>query len=240
MTLTVTKTVRDLALEIPNASRVFEKFGIDYCCGGMKPLDEVCQAKNISIDEVLQSLEEAAGSPEETKREWQSAPLADLIAQIVEKHHKFTREEIVRLNALLEKVCAKHGSHHPELFTIQTSFRNLANELTMHLMKEEKILFPYILRMEEAVLQREPILPAPFGSVDNPVRMMMQEHDSAGDALRAMRQASHDYAPPADACISYRTLYQALAAFEADLHQHIHLENNILFPRAMAFEKNNS
>ena len=237
MTLTLTKTVRDLALEIPNATRVFEKFGIDYCCGGIKPLDEVCQAKHISIDEVLQSLEEAAHSPEETKREWKSAPLADLIAQIVDKHHKFTREEVLRLNALLDKVCGVHGKNHPELLTIQMTFRNLANELSMHLMKEEKILFPYILRMEEAVLQHDPILPAPFGTVDNPVRMMMQEHDTAGDALKAMRNASLNYTPPADACISYRTLYQALGAFEADLHQHIHLENNILFPRAIALEQ---
>ena len=126
MTLTLTKTVRDLALEVPNATRVFEKFGIDYCCGGMKALDEVCQAKHISMDEVLRSLEEAAHSPEETKREWKSAPLADLIAQIVEKHHKFTREEIVRLNALLEKVCGVHGKNHPELFSIRGSFRALA------------------------------------------------------------------------------------------------------------------
>jgi regulator of cell morphogenesis and NO signaling len=237
MTLTVTKTVRDLALEIPNAARVFEKFGIDYCCGGMKPLDEVCQAKHISIDEVLHSLEEAARFPEETKHEWQSAPLADLIAQIVEKHHKFTREEVVRLNALLEKVCGVHGKNHPELFLVQASFHALAQELSTHLMKEEMVLFPYIARMEAAVLQQKSIPPAPFGSVDNPARTMMQEHDSAGDTLKAMRNASQNYAPPSDACISYRTLYQALEAFEADLHQHIHLENNILFPRAVALEQ---
>jgi regulator of cell morphogenesis and NO signaling len=238
MHTTISKTVRDLALEIPNATRVFEKFGIDYCCGGMKPLDEVCQAKHISVDEVMRSLEQAAHSPEEAKREWKSAPLADLIAQIIEKHHKFTREEIVRLTALLEKVCGVHGKNHPELFAIRASFRALGQELSTHLMKEEMVLFPYILRMEEAVLQREPILPATFGSVDNPVRMMMQEHDSAGSELKAMREASDHYASPADACISYRTLYQALEAFEADLHQHVHLENNILFPRAIALEQN--
>jgi regulator of cell morphogenesis and NO signaling len=104
-------------------------------------------------------------------------------------------------------------------------------------MKEEMILFPYIERMEEAVIQKEPVLPAPFGTVQNPVTMMEHEHDSAGNALRDLRQASRDYTVPGDACVSYQTLYQALAAFEMDLHQHIHLENNILFPRAIAMEK---
>lgn len=107
----------------------------------------------------------------------------------------------------------------------------------MHMMKEERVLFPYIIRMEESVTQKEPVLPPPFGSVQNPVSMMMQEHDSAGKALRAMRQASAGYTPPGDACISYQTLYKALADFETDLHQHIHLENNILFPRAIEMER---
>ena len=110
----------------------------------------------------------------------------------------------------------------------------------MHMMKEEMVLFPYMVRMEEAVIEHEPILPPPFGSVQNPVSMMEHEHDSAGNALRAMRHASAEYTPPADACISYQTLYKALAEFEADLHQHIHLENNILFPRAIAMEQRNS
>jgi regulator of cell morphogenesis and NO signaling len=105
------------------------------------------------------------------------------------------------------------------------------------MMKEERVLFPYIVRMEEAVIQKEPVLPPPFGSVQNPVSMMEHEHDSAGNALRAMREASGGHTAPGDACISYQTLYKALADFEADLHQHIHLENNILFPRAVAMEK---
>jgi len=107
----------------------------------------------------------------------------------------------------------------------------------MHMMKEEMVLFPYVVRMEKAVLQKEPVLPAPFGTVQNPVSMMMHEHDSAGEALRVMRKASGGYMPPADACASYQTLYRALVEFEADLHQHIHLENNILFPRAIEMEK---
>ena len=138
---------------------------------------------------------------------------------------------------MLEKVCSVHGKNHPELFGIRETFGWLSQELTTHLMKEEMVLFPYIERMEESVIQIEPVLPAPFGSVQNPVAMMEHDHDSAGAALRSIRKASSEFVPPADACISYQTLYKALAAFEADLHQHIHLENNILFPRAVAMEK---
>ena len=174
---------------------------------------------------------------EQKVHDWQREMLGDLVAHIKSTHHKYTREEIARLGPLLEKVCSVHGKNHPELLHIRASFSGLAQELTMHMMKEEMVLFPHIIRMEEAGIQNEPILPPPFGSVQNPVSMMEHEHDSAGAVLRAMRQAGSGYAPPPDACISYQTLYKALAEFEADLHQHIHLENNILFPRAIAMEQ---
>jgi regulator of cell morphogenesis and NO signaling len=163
--------------------------------------------------------------------------LADLVAHIISTHHKYTREEMARLGPLFDKVCSVHGKNHPELLQVRVSFQGLEQELTMHMMKEERVLFPYIVRMEESVIQKEPVLPPPFGSVQNPVTMMMHEHDSAGEALRSMRKASAGYTPPGDACISFQTLYKTLADFEADLHQHIHLENNILFPRAIAMEK---
>jgi len=232
-----TKTVRELALEIPNATRVFERLGIDYCCGGTKSLEEACSAANLPIDDVIRTLE-SAGEPSATPAEhdWPSGSLAELIDHIVKTHHRYTRDETARLEPLLEKVCSVHGKNHPELLAIRDTFGGLVEELTVHLMKEEKVLFPYIVRMEEAVLQKEPVLPSPFGTVQNPVHMMTLEHDSAGDALRRIREASQNFNVPADACISYRTLYQALDALEADLHQHIHLENNILFPRAIEME----
>jgi regulator of cell morphogenesis and NO signaling len=228
-----------LALENPSATRVFEKLGIDYCCGGNRSLEEACSTANLSADEVLDSLEaaERAAQPTQQDRDWQTEPLAELIAHINNTHHKYTREEIARLGPLFDKVCSVHGENHSELTHMRATFRGLAQELTMHMMKEEMVLFPYVVRMEEAVIQGEPVLPPPFGTVENPVAMMMHEHDSAGEALRSMRQASAGYNPPPDACVSYQTLYQALAGFEADLHQHIHLENNILFPRAIAMEK---
>ena len=239
MPVVTTKTVRELAVENPAATRVFEKLGIDYCCGGKQSLEQACQKAQISIDQVLDSLGmgEESDRAARNEREWGREPLGELVTHIKNTHHRYTREEIVRLTALLAKVCSVHGKNHPELFDIRTTFAGLSQELTTHMMKEEMVLFPYIERMEEAVIQREPVLPAPFGTVKNPVAIMEHEHDSAGQALQAMRKASHEYLPPADACVSYQTLYKALAAFETDLHQHIHLENNILFPRAIEMEK---
>ncbi len=238
MSVSTARTVRELSLENPEARRVFEKVGIDYCCGGGKSLEEACAAGNLSVEEVLDSLElaEKEARAKQKDRNWRTEPLADLVAHINGTHHKYTRAEIARLGPLLDKVVSVHGKNHPELENVRAAFYGLAQELTMHMMKEEAVLFPYIVRMEEAVIQREPVLPPPFGSVQNPVAMMMHEHDSAGDALRTMRQASAGYLAPPDACISYQTLYQALADFEKDLHQHIHLENNILFPRAIEME----
>jgi regulator of cell morphogenesis and NO signaling len=239
MNVRAQKTVREVALEIPEATRLFERLGIDYCCGGDKSLAEACAASKLSVDQVLDSLElaEETAHAKQVDRNWQAEPLAELIAHITSTHHKYTREEIAIFGPLFDKVCSMHGRNHPEVEQLRATFRGLAQELSMHMMKEEAVLFPYIVRMEEAVVQKEPVLPPPFGSVQNPVAMMMHEHNSAGDALRAMRQASAGYTPPGDACTSYQALYKGLADFEADLHQHIHLENNILFPRAIEMER---
>ena len=237
MMLESTKTVREYALEMPGATRIFEKLGIDYCCGGGKSLAEACAKAGVAVDEVLGSLERTEHSDETSASEgWQTASLAELIKHIVEKHHTFTREELARLEALLAKVCGVHGQNHPELFRIQNLFQELSRELDPHMLKEERVLFPYIIQMEEAAKNNRTLPAPPFGTVRNPVRVMMAEHDAAGDILRKMRAASSDYTLPEDACISYQTLYSALAALEADLHQHIHLENNILFPRAAETE----
>ncbi|HUI80003.1 MAG TPA: iron-sulfur cluster repair di-iron protein [Bryobacteraceae bacterium] len=237
--ITTEKIVGELAAEYPAATRVLETLGIDYCCGGGTTLEQACRAAGLPIEQVRNSIEtalETSGGAAQT-RDWNTEPLADLIGHIKNTHHQFTRAEIARLGPLFDKVCSVHGKNHSELEDMRATFGDLAQELTMHLMKEEMMLFPYIERMEEAVLEKSPVLPAPFGSVQNPVAMMMHEHDGAGEALRAMRAASNGYTAPPDACISYRTLYQALAGFEADLHQHIHLENNILFPRAIEMER---
>ncbi len=232
------KTVREMALENPAATRVFEKLGIDYCCGGAQTLEHACRSAAVSVDQVAEALAAAnrAASEAPDTADWQSEPLADLVAHIQTAHHRYTREEIARLGPLFDKVCSVHGRNHPELMELRAVFAGLAAELTTHLMKEEVVLFPYIVRLEEAVAEKAPVLPPPFGTVRNPVAMMMHEHDGAGAALREMRRLSGGYAAPADACVSFQTLYHALAALESDLHRHIHLENNILFPRAIQME----
>jgi regulator of cell morphogenesis and NO signaling len=237
MTIATTKTVGEIAAENPSATREFEKLGIDYCCGGKRTLDEACADAKITVDKALERLEKSAmATILGGGQDWQNQPLADLITHITGTHHVFVREECPRIQALAAKVVALHGGNHPELLQVQGVFSALAEELSVHLMKEEQILFPYVIRLEESFVAGECAPPAMFGTVVNPIRMMMQEHDGAGEALRTLRAVTKDYSTPDDACISYHTLCSALQGFEADLHQHIHLENNILFPRSVAME----
>jgi regulator of cell morphogenesis and NO signaling len=228
------KTVRELVSANPQAARILESFGIDYCCGGEKSLAEACSVAKVKMVEVAEALEKP--QPAGNDRDWQKASLGELAGYIVEKHHGFTRQEIQRLTPLIAKVVGVHGENHLELEQIQSLFRGLAQEMTMHMMKEEHMLFPYIEQLEAAVNKGCQPAPPMFGSVRNPVQMMMMEHDSAGQILHEIRESTVNYALPADACMSYRMLYSALQEFEADLHQHIHLENNILFPRAIEME----
>jgi len=227
-------TVRELARATPGAARVFEKFGIDYCCGGDRSLAQACTAAKVNVQEVAEALEKPEAR--EGQRDWQKATLAELAKHIVARHHEYVRQEIQRLIPLCAKVVGVHGKNHPELEKIQSSFLALSKELTAHLMKEERMLFPYIEQLELAANSGRHPGASPFGTVKNPVRMMMMEHDSAGELLRKMREVSKNYDLPADACMSFQMLYRALQEFEADLHQHIHLENNILFPRAVELE----
>jgi regulator of cell morphogenesis and NO signaling len=238
MLLDAAKTVRELAIENPSATRVFEKLKIDYCCGGNQPLKEACGEKGLDLDEVLQLLQQADRAGVDTKpTNDESLPLINLVNLIVEKHHVFTRTELERLTTLLEKVCSAHGENHPELLDIRSQFQTLRGELEPHMMKEERILFPYITRLETAFAENQAPPFAPFGQVQNPIAVMMREHDAAGEILRAIRELSKDFATPEDGCISYQTLYKAMEELEADLHQHIHLENNILFPRSLELEQ---
>jgi len=233
MPITASRTVRELVVELPNAARVFEKLGIDYCCGGHKSLDEACAEAGLGVDEVARSLAEAGTYTTASSRDWNTAPLGELVDHIVHHHHTYVKSESPRLQARLTKVVGVHGANHPELSRMQAAFGELAAELAVHLMKEEQILFPYLKQMGTGA----GCGPSCFGTVKNPIRVMMMEHDGAGEKLRQMRQATNNYTLPGDACSSYVALFQALQEFEQDLHQHIHLENNILFPRAMALEE---
>lgn len=235
MTVT-TQTVRDIALENPASVRVFEKYGIDYCCGGRMPLTEACANRNLNLDEVLASLEGATGLPPSQAPDWSRVTLARLAAHIVETHHAYVRRELPRLDELAAKVVRRHGDTRQELPEIQRMVSELGEELTAHLGKEEIVLFPYIAKLERYSSGEGPQPRNCFGSVAHPISMMTQEHDLAGSLMAEIRKLSGDYAPPAGACPTYRAFYAGLLEFEQDLHQHIHLENNILFPRAIALE----
>lgn len=231
------KTVRELAIELPNATRVFEKIGIDYCCGGGVALEEACTRAGIPVQDVIDSLQQAELSTQAADfNDWQTKSLTELTSYILERHHVFTREEMDRLDPLLSKVCSVYSQTRPELLQIQSLFQQLKQDLLTHMLKEEQVLFPYVAQLEDASSNGKMLTTPFFGTMRNPVWMMTTEHETAGDVLRSIRYLSSDFKPPAEACVSYQTLYQALEGLERDLHQHIHLENNILFPRAVKLE----
>lgn len=231
-------TVREVAVQIPESTRIFEKLQIDYCCGGSRPLMEACDFAGVEVNNVIEMLTALDESPasESGTVDFQQLSLTELSAHILETHHIFTRSEMARIEALSAKVIGAHSANHPELFKVENLFQRLCADLKPHMFKEEQILFPYIVSMEQAQAQNHPVPFAPFGTVKSPVRMMMMEHDTAGDILRELRAVTSDYRVPPDGCISYQMLYRALEGFEKDLHQHIHLENNILFPKAVEME----
>lgn len=233
---TATQTVRAIALEQPTSIRVFERLGIDYCCGGRKPLSEACEARNLEVNAVIAALEEAASGSEKPAPEFAEKSLTGLCAHIVATHHEYVRRELPRLGTLAEKVVNRHGGTHPELPVIQAALARLGEELTQHLAKEEAVLFPYIGKLERAVAEGGARPQGCFGTVSNPIAMMTQEHDDAGLLLEVLRGKSNQYTTPEGACPTYHAFYDGLREFEQDLHQHIHLENNVLFPRAIEME----
>jgi len=228
--------VKDIALSSPGARQLLEDAGVDYCCGGGKSLAEACHGGPVPAEEILQRLQEYSREVRPEAMNWTSAPLSDLTRHICERHHAYVRGAIPRIAALLNKVKSKHAATHPELTAIEALFAQTGREMIGHMQKEEQILFPYIESMERAHQGNGALEPPFFQTVSNPIRAMMNEHDSAGNLTAQIRKTSSDYAAPADACTSYRGLYGDLREFEADLHLHVHLENNILFPRAVEME----
>jgi regulator of cell morphogenesis and NO signaling len=230
-------TIRELALKVPGATRIFEELGIDYCCGGNRPLTEACAMAGLEVTQVERSLFNGNHSTEPINDQTLiEGRLAETISHILAKHHHFTRSEISRIYTLLDKVECAHGQKHPELSSIKATFHQLGEELKVHMMKEERFLFPYVIEMEEAITQQKPCLSPPFETVKTPVRTMQFEHDSAGELLKKIRTLASDFVCPPEVCLSYLSLYKGLEGLEKDLHQHIHLENNILFPKAVELE----
>lgn len=235
--MTTTTTLAGVAATSLTAARILEHHGLDYCCGGKRPFDEACIAKHLDPEAVLLEIEQAKQTDSQ-ERDWQVEPLDELVKHIVETHHQYLRLELPALDKRLEKVHEVHDARDPErLSRMVVVFRSLREEIELHLRKEEEILFPYIERYARATSEDSPVPAAPFGSIANPIAMMEQEHGDAGDALSELRALTNDYQLPPYACSTVRALYEGLEALEADLHVHIHLENNILFPRAIAIER---
>jgi len=233
----MTKTVGEIAAENPSSVRVFERYGIDYCCGGKVSLDEACRSRGIGSAELQAELEQASAAKTGRERDFAAAPLSLLIDHILGTHHVYLKSELPRLELLLGKVLAAHRATHADsLVALKRTYDGLHAELDAHMAKEEMVLFPLIKGMEAAQQAGRRAPAAHCGSVNNPIRVMVHEHDNAGHALESMRQATGNFALPADACNTYRALFSGLQELEADLHQHIHLENNILFPRAAVLE----
>ena len=225
--------VGELVMARPETMRYFERLGIDYCCGGHRSLGEACELAKQDSAKVLADLATleppTAGVP--SLKDWTSAPLADLIAHIIPTHHDYLREEMPRLELLLEKVLRAHGERHPELARVGELYRAIVADLMPHMMKEEQILFPFICQLEQGQTGS-----SCFGTVQSPIRVMEMEHEAVGVLLTELRDLTGAYTTPADGCATFRALYDGLEVLEQDLHLHIYLENQILHPRATAME----
>jgi regulator of cell morphogenesis and NO signaling len=231
------KTVAEIAAGSLGAVRVFERYGIDYCCGGKRPLADVCQSKGLEAASVEKDLLEAMSADDHQARDWNAAPLAELIPHIVNRHHEYLRREFPAIGARLEKVYRVYNERYGEALPgLPEAFTGLREELEQHLDKEEAVLFPAILAYEKAANSGASLPVSPFGSVANPIKMMEQEHESAGAALVRIREITGDFSLPDYACVTYKALMSGLRELEQDLHQHIHLENNIVFPRVLKLE----
>ena len=233
MHLTGRNTVGEIVAGDFRSAAVFHDFGIDFCCGGKRVLEDVCRERQIDTDVVLEAISRtcSAATPAPHFDEW--AP-ETLIAFIVDKHHGYVRRTLPSLTANTQKLANAHGNRHPELPEVARLTQAVAAEMLSHMAKEECVLFPYIAEVADAVREHRPIPEPPFGTIDNPIRMMEHEHESTGAAMARIRELTSGYQVPPDGCTTYRVALQQLAEFERDLHAHVHLENNILFPRAKA------
>lgn len=231
------KTIGSFVAQDFRTAAVFTKYKIDFCCKGNRTLNEVCEKSSIDSDVLVQNLSDVLQSENNNNIDFNSWPL-DLLADYIEKtHHRYVEDKTTILLQFLDKLCKVHGEGHPELFKINQLFTECAGELSQHMKKEELMLFPFVKRMVKTK-EADGLLSQPsFGTVSNPIAMMMHEHDNEGDRFREIANLTNDYTAPSDGCTTYKVTFAMLKEFEEDLHKHIHLENNILFPKSVILEK---
>jgi regulator of cell morphogenesis and NO signaling len=232
------KTIGEWVAEDYRAAAVFKSFGIDFCCKGGRSIQEACEAKNITERDVEIALAETVmDKPNQGDINFKSWPM-DLLADYIEKtHHRYVEKATEELKPYLDKICKVHGVSNPELHEIKSLFFESAGELTAHMKKEEFILFPYVRNLQRYVNDGGTVEVPHFGTVKNPIKMMMEEHVAEGDRFEEIARLTNNYTPPEHACNTYRVTFALLEEFQNDLHRHIHLENNILFPKAVELEE---
>ncbi len=230
------KTIAEIVTENINTAHVFKKHGIDFCCGGGISIEKACAKNDIDYSQLEKELE-AVDTKVGSAYNYDAWDLSFLIDHIVNIHHTYVEEGITLLLQYAAKVANVHGANFNEVIEINNLFIEVANELTTHMKKEELVLFPYIKQLVKASKDNTTPTPPHFGTVNNPIKMMENEHENAGDIFKTIAKLSNNYTPPEDACNTFKALYAKLDEFEQDLHQHIHLENNILFPKAIQLEK---
>jgi len=231
-----TKSIGELVADDYRAASVFKQYGIDFCCGGKRTVAEACEKKKVPLDELiekLQQMEYRATAPQLNFKDW---ALPFLVDYIINVHHQYVQEKLPQLLQYSKKVAKVHGHAYTETVAIAEKVDALAKELFAHLEKEELVLFPYVKKLWKQKEAQGSVEAPPFGTARNPIRMMEEEHEFAGQTMEEIRQLSNDFTPPESACNTYRVLYALLEELEQDLHQHVHLENNILFPAAIELE----
>ncbi|MCF8258869.1 MAG: iron-sulfur cluster repair di-iron protein [Flavobacteriales bacterium] len=236
METTTSKTIGEMVAENYRTAPVFKKYGIDFCCKGGRSIEDACAQKGMDPNPLLADLERVAERPAGDVPDYNTWPLDRLADHIEKVHHSYVENASLEMRPFLDKVCNVHGDHHPVLFEIRREFYACAGELAQHMKKEELILFPQIRKMAQAVASGGTIPPAPFGTVRNPIAMMMEEHEIEGDRFERISELTEGFNPPEWACNTFRVTYSLLKEFQDDLHAHIHLENNILFPKAVEME----
>lgn len=233
----INKHIGQIVADDYRTASVFKNHGIDFCCNGNRSLAEASESRNVPLEAITAELEAVVRTPVQRSDNYQSWP-ADLLADYIERiHHRYVVERSQEIGQYLDKLCRVHGNRHRELYEIRSLFLESTGELAMHMKKEELVLFPRIRKMIKAQESKVALDPPPFGTVENPIRTMMHEHDAEGERFRQIARLSNDYTPPEDACNTYRVTFALLREFEEDLHLHVHLENNILFPKAIALEE---
>ncbi len=237
MNLTDEKTIGELVAGNYRTAPVFKKYGIDFCCKGGRTIEDACASKGINPEPLLADLDKAFEIKDDSGNDYTAWPLDKLADYIIDEHHSYVERAILQVKPFLEKVAKVHGPGHPHLLEVRDLFFEASANLSQHMKKEELILFPFIKKMQMAKDAGEPMPQPPFGSIGNPIAMMKAEHEDEGTRFERISELTNNYLPPEYACNTWQVSFHLLKEFQDDLHKHIHLENNILFPQALELEK---